>query len=101
MLNSFRLNVAMAMAPLIRSLPLGKRYLFELLPADDAAFAQLEPRTRVFYDRDLRAWAFADFGWAYSRRYYFYGRYPADSLPLLIERWLAPGDAFVDIGAHW
>ena len=91
----------MAMRPLIRALPVGKRYLFDLLPLDAAALELAEPRTRVFYDPGLKAWAYADFGWAFSRRYYFYGRYPADNLLLLLERWLSPGDVFVDIGAHW
>jgi FkbM family methyltransferase len=99
--SSFRLGIAMAMRPLIRSVPLGKKYLFDLLPLDEGALAALEPKTRVFYDRGIKAWAYADFRWAFSRRYYFYGRYPADSLLLLFERWLRPGDVFVDVGAHW
>jgi len=101
MTPSLRQGIAMALLPLIRALPAGKRFLYNLVPLDDATVSRMQPRTRVFYDRDIGAWAFADLDWSFSRRYFFYGRYPLDSLPLLIAQWLRPGDVFVDIGAHW
>ena len=103
-----RLEIAVALRPLLARLPRGwgAAYRWILGPVgstyrgDDFFKAHLRRRHRVFYDRHLRCRVLADLGDAGSRSHYILGRYYDTLVPLLIRRVLGPADTFVDVGAN-
>lgn len=89
--------------PLIRTLPAGQVRLLGYLGGgqESEAWREIPNPQRIFWDADLKAWVQADLRDWGGRWHYFPGRYYDKLLPWIMERYLGPGDLFVDVGANF
>lgn len=107
-MTPIRLRIAELVRPIHRWAPRGYGLSYRLLlgkyfgdyPGDRELKQGLDQRYRVFRDNNLGAYVCADLGdWA-SRAHYYKGIYYDRTVPLLIDRLLADGGTFVDVGAN-
>jgi FkbM family methyltransferase len=96
--------LANLLRPITTRLPRGKHILLNLAGAagtDDRAWKNVPRRHRVFFDKHLQAFIAADLGQWQSRWHFYDGEYGEKDIPLLLRRFLRPGDTFIDIGANF
>lgn len=96
-------RVAIALTPIGRRVPRAKGFLLRLargLDPDDTSWRDLPCRFRVYYDRTARARIPVDLSIYYQRLQFFHGHFRDQMNPLLIQRFVRPGDTYIDVGAH-
>src|SRR5688572_3870479 len=89
--------------PLLQLLPAGRVRALGWLGGgnqQDADWADVYRRHRVFYDRDMGAWVYVDLADWGGRWHYYSGHYYDRTTRALIHRLLRAGDSYVDVGAN-
>ena len=90
--------------PITTRLPRGKHVLLRFAGGEDVNdtdWRSAPNRHRVFFDKNLGAYIAVDLAQWQSRWHYYDGAYGEKDVPLLIRRFMRPGDTFIDIGANY
>jgi FkbM family methyltransferase len=90
--------------PALQLLPTGRHRMLRIVGAgerEDHSWDQLSSRYRVFYDRDIKAYVWADLADWGGRWHYYCGRYYDPTNQKLLRQILSPGDTYIDVGANY
>ena len=99
-----RALISELMRPIIRRMPRGRRFLCKCYQPGwqyDRIWAKAPRRHRIFFDKTLQAYVYADLGVWSGRGHYFRGEYHDAVNRLLIQEYLTDGDTYIDVGANY
>jgi FkbM family methyltransferase len=93
------------MRPLMMRLPRGQHFLYSRICGKgrqyDDFWRSIPNRYRVFFDKAVDAYVYADVGDWSGRHHYFCGGYRDPANGLLIKKCLRAGDTYIDVGANY
>jgi len=93
------------MRPLMMRLPRGQHFLYSRICGKGQKYDELWRRTsnryRVFFDKAIGGYVYADVGDWSGRHHYFCGTYRDPANGLLIKKCLSAGDTYIDVGANY
>jgi len=101
----WRFGLSELMRPLMMRLPRGRYFLYSRICGKGRQYDEFWRRTpnryRVFFDKAVGGYVYADVGDWSGRHHYFCGAYRDPVNGLLIRKCLGAGDTYIDIGANY